>query len=271
MQGSAPKQRPNRRNRLDELLLDRGLAETLPSARSLILAGQVVVNEQRVDKPGTLCNPCAHIRLKNTREFVSRGGLKLKSAMTAFGITDQFRGTLVVDLGASTGGFTDCLLQAGTARVLSVEIGSNQLSWKLRKDPRVVSVEKTDLRNFSPTRYGTPDWIVADLSFIRLSLVAGHIGRMASPGTGILLLVKPQFELPAEQVPPGGVVRNPELRNKAFLAAKNALELADFQFMASCDAAIRGRSGNLEIFLYMIKSPENPTTPEILQPSFRRG
>ncbi|MCB9229011.1 MAG: TlyA family RNA methyltransferase [Deltaproteobacteria bacterium] len=248
--------RQTKRKRLDQLLTEAGLADSIPSARALILAGQVVVNEQRADKPGSLYSIKSEIRLKKQGLFVSRGGEKLWSAIRQLGLSQSFQDTLVFDLGASTGGFTDCVLQAGARQVIAVDIGAAQLAWRLLQDPRVISVEKTDLRDFSASAYGCPDWIVADLGFIRLSLVAGHISALSGSGSRLLAMVKPQFELPQELVPSGGVVTDPALQQQALSQARYAFERCGFRFIASADSSIRGRRGNQETFLYMMKEAE---------------
>ena len=200
------------RKRLDDLLVKQELASTLQAARALILAGSVFVNQQRVDKPGTQVNPSSEISLRRKpSKYVSRGGLKLEAAIDTFEV--GVRGHTCLDLGASTGGFTDCLLQHGARRVYAVDVGRGQLDWKLRNDPRVIVREAVNARYLTPANLPEEiNIITVDVSFISLRLIFPVIRRFL--GSKILALVKPQFEAERHEVEPGGLIRKPEKREE---------------------------------------------------------
>lgn len=237
------------KERLDVLVHQRGLAESVVRAQALILAGQVVVNDQRVDKPGTQIPLSAELRLKGeVIPYVSRGGLKLKGAIDAFKL--EVRGAVCADIGASTGGFTDCLLQEGAARVHAIDVGWGQLHEKLRRDPRVISRERVNARHLTDADLPEPvQVIVIDVSFISLETVLPAVLPRLSPGGLLIALVKPQFEASAAQVDKGGVVRDPAARQaaidriRAFVAGRGLVELG------VVDAAVPGPAGNLEALL----------------------
>lgn len=237
--------------RLDDELVRRGLADAKKTAQARIMAGDVVVDDQRVDKPSTMIYQDAVVRLKDDGPFVSRGGDKLFAAIEDLGLKEQFKDKIVLDVGASTGGFTDCCLQLGAARVIAVDVGTNQLAWTLRNDPRVLSVEQTDIRTYEAPKDLTFDWVVADVSFNSLARLASAIVKLA-PQARLLLLIKPQFELPRELVPSGGVVTNNDDRHAALELAKSALEECGKKITAQIDARVAGRSGNREIFVLAI-------------------
>lgn len=234
------------------LLLEKGLCSSREQAEAYIYAGQVLADDQRVEKPGQLLKPDAVLRLK-TKTFVGRGGDKLAQAIEDLGLSEAFRNTVVLDIGASTGGFTDCVLQLGAQKVLAVEVGFNQLSWKLRQDPRVLCFENTDIANFDASPFPELDWILADLSFRSLESMAPSIMRVSGSRTQFLILVKPQFELPKHEVPEGGVVRDEELWNKAIAQAQAAFEKLGVTAIRVIRSALPGRSGNQEFFLYFGK------------------
>ena len=194
--------------RLDELLVDRGLAETRAQAQRLIQAGQVFIGDEVADKPGRSVPQDAPVRVQEALRYVSRGGLKLEAALDAFGIDPT--GWVCADIGASTGGFTDCLLQRGAARVYAVDVGYGQLAWSLRIDPRVVSIERTNIRYLDPLPERA-SLATVDVSFIGLALVLPRIAGLLTPAGQIIALIKPQFEVGKGQVGKGGVVRDPIL------------------------------------------------------------
>ena len=240
--------------RLDQALVDRGLVSEIREARARILAGDVVVENQRVDKAGLTILSSAAIRLKDEGRFVSRGGDKLFAASEDFGLLEEFKGKIVLDVGASTGGFTDCCLQLGAIRAYAVDVGTNQLAWSLRQDPRVISHEKTDIRDFSPPEGLDIDWVVADVSFTSLTRLLDKIIE-AAPRAKLLLLVKPQFELPRDLIPAGGVVVDDNDRLEAVLLVENTLKAKGFVILNKKDARIEGRAGNREIFIHAIPGP----------------
>jgi 23S rRNA (cytidine1920-2'-O)/16S rRNA (cytidine1409-2'-O)-methyltransferase len=240
------------RVRLDRLLVDRGLAPTRERAKALIMAGLVVVEEERIDKAGTLVPPGAVIRLKGDgNPYVSRGGLKLEGALQIFGI--DVNGVVALDIGASTGGFTDCLLQRGARKVYAVDVGYSQIDWKLRTDERVVIFEKTNIRYFPDERIGdTIGLAVIDVSFISLKLVLPVAVRLTGENAGILALIKPQFEAGKDEVGKG-VIRDPDVHRRVvdeIAAFSTELEL---EVMGTCESPITGPAGNREFFLYARK------------------
>ncbi len=200
------------KKRLDQLLVDRGLAPSRQRARALIMAGKVLVDTQRKDKPGLQVDADADITLKGeTMPYVSRGGLKLEGALSATELSID--GLVCLDVGASTGGFTDCLLQHGAGKVYAVDVGYGQLAWKLRQDPRVVAIERTNIRHMAPDTIPEPvDLITIDTSFISLKIVIPAVLQHLKSTGRILALIKPQFEVGKGNVGKGGVVRDPEQR-----------------------------------------------------------
>ena len=240
------------KERLDLLLVEKGIVEDLHTANRLIMAGRVVVGDQRVDKPGQRVSREAPIRLKDDgSKFVSRGGDKLFSALKDLGLQDIMQDAHVLDVGASTGGFTDCCLQSGAKRVIALDVGVGQLAWELRSDARVTSLERTDLREFDPGLYPPIDVVVADVSFNSLARLAPAFRRAAPvPGTPFILLVKPQFELGREDVPQGGIVLDQGLRQKALDIVREAMTAVGLDVIASVDSRVSGRRGNQEIFLF---------------------
>lgn len=236
--------------RLDQVLVERGLAETLDAAKRLIMAGEVVVGDQRVDKPGTPIRLGEAVRIKDTGgRFVSRGGEKLHAALVDLGLEGALKDLVVLDVGASTGGFTDCCLKLGARHVIALDVGTNQLAWELRQDARVTVLEGTDIRSFPREAHPTPDFVVADVSFNSLARLAGAFVA-AAPGARFLLLVKPQFELKREQIPAGGVVEDPALKEEAVQSVVRAFEKLGLKRQAAVESKLAGRAGNREIFLY---------------------
>ncbi|HEY8211149.1 MAG TPA: TlyA family RNA methyltransferase [Myxococcaceae bacterium] len=238
-----------KKERLDVLVVERGLAESRARAQALILAGEVVVDDQRVDKPGTLVPREAGLRLKGEAlPYVSRGGLKLKAALDRFQV--DARGAVCADIGASTGGFTDCLLQSGAAKVHAIDVGHGQLHQKLRADPRVVSREGVNARHL--TLAELPELVsvlVVDVSFISLRLVLpAALPRLAAGGT-LVALVKPQFEVGREQVGKGGVVRDAAARAEAIEGIRAFVASAGLSVLGVMDSPIAGPAGNVEALL----------------------
>jgi len=235
---------------LDVLLVERGLAESREKAKRLIMAGEVLVGDRVVDKPGTRVAEDAEIRLRATLPYVSRGGLKLEAALDRFGVA--VAGEVAADIGASTGGFTDCLLQRGAARVYAIDVGYGQLAWRLRNGPRVVVLERTNIRYLE----GLPepvDLATVDVSFISLELVLPVVVRLLKPEGEIIALIKPQFEAGREHVGKGGVVRDPEVHRSVLEGITAwALEhgLAVRGLMRS---PLKGPAGNVEFLAYLSK------------------
>jgi 23S rRNA (cytidine1920-2'-O)/16S rRNA (cytidine1409-2'-O)-methyltransferase len=245
---------PAKRVRLDKLLVDRGLTASRERARRLIMAGDVWVAEQRVDKPGALVPVAAPIDVRAADiPFVSRGGLKLEAALTHWNI--DVRDLVAVDIGASTGGFTDCLLQRHARHVIAVDVGYGQFAWQLRQDPRVTLFERVNIRHFSAAQLpALATLAVIDVSFISLRLVLPTvIPLLHAPGT-ILALVKPQFEVGKGEVGKGGVVRDPA-QHRAAVDSIRAFGLSmGLQSLGEFPSPILGPKGNREFFLYFALS-----------------
>ncbi|MBM4251438.1 MAG: TlyA family RNA methyltransferase [Deltaproteobacteria bacterium] len=239
------------KNRLDLTLVARGLADTIEASRALIMAGKVLVNDQRRDKAGDLVAADATVRVKEASRFVSRGGEKLAAALADLQLTEVIRGLTVLDIGASTGGFTDCCLQHGAQHVVALDVGSNQLAWELRTNPRVTVLEQTDVRQFVPAEQPAIQFVVADVSFNSLARLAPAVVA-AAPGGGVhfLLLVKPQFELARDLVPDGGIVNDPSLRQLAATQVSQAFAAVGLSQCKVIDCRLPGRAGNQELFFY---------------------
>jgi 23S rRNA (cytidine1920-2'-O)/16S rRNA (cytidine1409-2'-O)-methyltransferase len=243
-----------RRERADKRVVDAGLAESRTRAQALILAGQVVIGEHAVEKPGQLVDADAPVRLKGeAMPYVSRGGLKLERALDHFRL--DVRGRSALDAGASTGGFTDCLLQRGAARVCAVDVGYGQLAWKLQQDPRVTSIERTNARALKPSDLPfRPDLVVCDVSFISLTLVLPALVACAAPGAPVVALVKPQFEVGKDEVGKGGVVRDPALRQNAVDKCADAARALGCAVLGVIESPITGPAGNVE-YLMLLATP----------------
>ncbi len=235
--------------RLDRWMVEHGHTETREKARALIMAGAVTINGQRADKAGHFVLPDAHVEVRAKIRYVSRGGLKLEGALQHFGI--DVTGAVCVDVGTSTGGFTDCLLQHGAARVHAVDTGSGQIDWRLRNDPRVILHESFNARNLELADLGEAvDLAVCDVSFISATLILPAIVRVLKPDTGrMVVLVKPQFEVGREQVGKGGIVREPALHAAACARVRACVEESDFT-TDIMDSPITGAEGNKEFLLY---------------------
>ncbi len=236
--------------RLDQLLVLRGLAPTRERAQAILLAGEVFVAGARADKAGALVADDAPIEVKGAdHPYVSRGGVKLAGALDAFAL--DVRGFACLDLGASTGGFTDCLLQRGAAKVVAVDVGYGQLAHKLRIDPRVVVMERTNARDLDAPAVGGPaDLTVVDASFIGLGKLMPAIARCTRPGGDLVALVKPQFEVGRAQASRvRGVVRDEGLRAEAVAGAAEAVAAAGFEVRLQRDSVLAGPKGNREVFV----------------------
>jgi len=233
------------KERLDKLLVMRGLAETRARAQALVLAGQVFSGGQRLEKSGQLVDGDAPLSLKETLPFVGRGGLKLAAALDYFGI--EVQGRTCLDIGASTGGFTDCMLQRGARRVVAVDVGYGQLDWSLRQDPRVDVREKINARYLSPEDFDCRfDLIVADVSFISLTMILPVVPPLAVPSGVVIVLIKPQFEVGKGQVGKGGIVRDAETQARVVDEIVRFAERLGMQSRGSIESPILGAEGNRE-------------------------
>jgi 23S rRNA (cytidine1920-2'-O)/16S rRNA (cytidine1409-2'-O)-methyltransferase len=235
--------------RADVLLVAKGLAESRERARALILAGRVYRGEQRVDKAGEKLPPDVELEVRGElHPYVSRGGVKLAGALDAFGV--DVSGRVAADFGASTGGFTDCLLERGAAKVYAIDVGYGQLHSKLRNDPRVVVMERTNARHLTAESLPEPvDLVVIDASFIGLEKLLPAALAISARGGEILGMVKPQFQVGPDRLPRGGVVRDEALRKEAIDEVARAASALGLEEVARADAAIAGPKGNLECFL----------------------
>jgi 23S rRNA (cytidine1920-2'-O)/16S rRNA (cytidine1409-2'-O)-methyltransferase len=254
MTGKNPKIRP--KIRLDRLLVERGIASSRERARALILAGDVFVLGERVDKAGALIDPGADIVLRGEdNPYASRGGLKLKGALERFGI--RVEGMTALDVGASTGGFTDCLLQEGARRVYAVDVGYGQLAWKLRSDPRVVNIERTNIRFYAGKEITEEteeiDIATIDVSFISLRLAIPPVLKLLRDGGILLALVKPQFEAGREEVGKKGVVRDPEIHRRVLKEISEFMAESGLKVAGTCESPLTGPAGNREFFVYALK------------------
>lgn len=249
---------PKLKTRLDQLLVGRGLARSRAQAQALVMAGRVVVEGVDRPKAGALVPEAARITVKESAPFVSRGGEKLAGALDHFGISPA--GQTVLDTGASTGGFTHCLLTRGARRVYAVDVGYGQLDAGLRSDPRVVALERVNIRRLAPDTILEPiDLATLDLSFISLTLVLPKILELLRPGGEIVALVKPQFEVGKGQVGKGGVVRDPQLQLAAVQKVADAAAALGLTVSPAFPSSLKGPKGNQEYFLHLIyqsKSPE---------------
>lgn len=258
------------KERLDILLVQQGLAASREKAKAVIMAGNVFVNGQREDKAGTMIDVTAPITVKGSQlKYVSRGGLKLEKAMSHFNVTPE--GKVCMDVGASTGGFTDCMLQNGAVKVYSVDVGHGQLDWKLRNDERVVCMEKTNIRYVVPEDIGEPPAFVSiDVSFISLTKVLLPVRELMTGDGEIVCLIKPQFEAGREKVGKKGVVRDPRVHEEviekvAAYASGIGLQSIDLEF-----SPIKGPEGNIEYLLHLKKLPEESAASRISGDTVKR-
>jgi len=236
--------------RLDRILVDQGLAASREQARALILAGRVLVNHLKIDKAGSLVPDTAEIRITgDLNPYVSRGGLKLRGALDAFGI--DVTGLTALDVGASTGGFTDCLLQAGARKVYALDVGYGQLAWKLRSDSRVVPIERTNIRYFDGASIPDPlDMATIDASFISLRIILPKVVALVKPGGMIIALIKPQFEVGRGQVGKHGVVSDPSLHRSVVEEISVLCGQLHLEEMSTCESPLLGPAGNREFFVF---------------------
>jgi 23S rRNA (cytidine1920-2'-O)/16S rRNA (cytidine1409-2'-O)-methyltransferase len=253
---STPSHRPRARHRLDQALVDRGLCASREQAQRAILAGQVRVNQQRALKTSTPVSAADALALDTPERFVSRGGHKLEHAVQFFQL--QVSGKTAIDLGASTGGFTDCLLQAGAARVYAVDVGYGQLAWKLRQDPRVVVMEKTNARDLTPARFPEPfpgaDLVVIDCSFISLKKILPAAVALLRIAGQLVALVKPQFEAGKAEADRGaGVIRDPAIHQRILLDLEQFVRQSPgMHWRGITESPLLGPAGNKE-FLALIE------------------
>lgn len=238
------------RQRIDRLLVERGLAESREKAQAMLLAGEVLVNEQKITKAGQQVAPDAPIRvLAEPPKYVSRAGFKLEGAFDQFGITVE--GQICLDIGASTGGFTDCLLQHGAAKVYAIDAGTAQLHWKIRSDPRVIVREKCNARYLDAETLPEPvTFFCCDVSFISVTLIMPALPPFLSEGAEAVVLAKPQFEVERGQVGKGGIVTDPALHAAVVDKVSGALAGLGFAEIRTAPSPVRGAEGNQEFLVY---------------------
>ena len=251
------------KERLDVLLVSRGLAETRTKAQAIIMSGDVYVGGQKADKPGMSYEDTVEIEVRGQAcPYVSRGGLKLEKALRDFGVDPT--GYVCSDSGASTGGFTDCLLQQGAAKVFAIDVGYGQLAWKIRQDPRVVCMERTNIRYVQPEDLGEPlDLSVVDVSFISLKIVLPAIARLLKPTGQVLCLIKPQFEAGKEKVGKKGVVRDPAVHQEVleyFVALADEL---GFTIRNLTFSPVKGPEGNIEFLGHLSREAGVRNVPDL--------
>lgn len=243
--------------RLDRLIFEKGLSESREKAKALILEGSIYVNGRTADKAGEMVREGIHIEILKRRTYVSRGGMKLQEALKGFHIDVQHKTAL--DVGASTGGFSDCLLQNGAARVYAVDVGYGQFDWKLRNDPRVKLLEKTNIRYLDRSAIEEEiDIVTIDVSFISLLKVIPNILSFLAPGKEIIAMIKPQFEAGRRLVGKGGVIRDASIREQVIRDVKEGLEDLGLEVRGMITSPILGSKGNIEYLIYMVTPPTPP-------------
>jgi 23S rRNA (cytidine1920-2'-O)/16S rRNA (cytidine1409-2'-O)-methyltransferase len=247
-----------RRERIDKLLVERGLAESRTKAQAMVMAGVVLVNEQRVEKPSEQFATDSQIRIKHaddpTSRYVGRGGLKLEAALREFQI--DTRGAVCLDVGASTGGFTDCLLQNGAAKVFAIDVGHNQIDWRLRNDPRVEVREGVNARYLEPQNFPRKfDLVVIDVSFISVAKILPAVVPLLRPNGSLVVLIKPQFEVGRGEVGSGGVVRDEGKRMKAVAEVNGFASTMGLQVEGTIESPITGAEGNVEYLAHYSYHP----------------
>lgn len=255
------------KKRLDMLMMERALAPSREKAKAYIMAGNVYVDGQKEDKAGTMFPETVKIEVRgNTLPYVSRGGLKLEKAMNNFDVT--LEGKVCMDVGASTGGFTDCMLQNGAVKVYSIDVGYGQLDWKLRNDPRVVCMEKTNIRYVVPEDLeGPADFSSIDVSFISLTKVLLPVRELLTEEGEIVCLIKPQFEAGREKVGKKGVVRDPAVHQEVIEKVRDYAMSISMEPCHLSFSPIKGPEGNIEYLLHLKKHPQGSEVPDSLQVS----
>jgi 23S rRNA (cytidine1920-2'-O)/16S rRNA (cytidine1409-2'-O)-methyltransferase len=247
------------KERIDKLLVDRGIAESLTKAQALVMSGVVLADEQRIDKPSDKVSPDSKVRIKGDSaesRYVGRGGLKLEGALREFGIDPT--GMNCIDVGASTGGFTDCLLQYGADKVVAVDVGTNQLAWKLRNDDRVTVFENVNARALKAEDIPfVPDLIVMDVSFISVKKILPALKDLISPNGKIIVLIKPQFEVEKGEVGKGGIVREPEKQEAVVRSVTEFASSIGLSRIGLAESPILGAEGNKEFLALFAPVVEN--------------
>jgi 23S rRNA (cytidine1920-2'-O)/16S rRNA (cytidine1409-2'-O)-methyltransferase len=242
-----------RKERFDKLLVEKGMVQSRERARALIMEGKVTVDGQTLEKPGLQVKVDAHLQIRGEdMPFVSRGGLKLEAALKAFGVDPE--GKVVIDVGASTGGFTDCVLQKGAKKVYAIDVGYGQLAWKLQKDPRVVNLERRNIRYLKREEVAEEaDLILVDTSFISIEKFLPHLLGFLKEGGDLLCLIKPQFEVGRGEVDKGGVVKDPALHQKVIDRISQFSQGLGLKGREVIESPLLGPKGNREFFIHLKK------------------
>ena len=250
------------KKRLDVLLTEQGYADTRSKAQAIIMAGQVYVNGQKADKPGISYEETVQLEVRGeTCPYVSRGGLKLEKALRDFGVKPE--GYVCSDSGASTGGFTDCLLQQGAKKVFAIDVGYGQLDWKIRSDPRVVVMERTNVRYVTPEDLGEPlDLSVVDVSFISLKIVLPVIKTFLKPTGQVLCLIKPQFEAGKDKVGKKGVVRDPAIHKEVLDSFVELADSLEMKILGLTFSPVKGPEGNIEFLGHLTLNDQPGIRPD---------
>jgi 23S rRNA (cytidine1920-2'-O)/16S rRNA (cytidine1409-2'-O)-methyltransferase len=238
-----------KKNRLDKVLVDRGLVPTVEKAQALIMARAIKVNDEFIDKAGALISADAEIQIKgNDNPYVSRGGLKLREALDKFAV--DVHGLVVLDVGASTGGFTDCLLHAGAEKVYALDVSYGQFAWKLREDKRVVVIERTNVRYYDGADFTEqPDFATIDVSFISLGIVLPAVIKLLKDDASILALIKPQFEAAREEIGNHGVVTDSHVHERIVQQTVDICKSTGMEVIGTCESTLMGPEGNKEFFI----------------------
>ena len=249
-------EKKQKKQRVDHLLFERGLCSSLKEAQALVYANKIYTHDRKIKKPSEMLEAQSFLGIKSSSsKFVSRGGDKLLGAIKDLDLQHLVKDSLALDVGSSTGGFTDCLLQQGAKHVVALDVGHNQLAWRLQKDPRVTSLEKTHIKDIEEQHRKEYDLIVADISFNSLENLAPHLCSASKKNSfSLILLIKPQFELPRELIPKGGVVTNPEHHAEAVEKTVSCFESLGFSYVGQSKSSVPGRSGNLEYFVHFKKA-----------------
>lgn len=257
MNAKEGRERASGKKRLDAVLVERGLVETRARARAVIMAGDVYVDGVRTDKAGALVKEGSEIAVKDTSlKYVSRGGIKLEAALKEFRIDPE--GEIAVDIGASTGGFADCLLRSGAAKVYAVDVGYGQLDWKLRQDPRVIIREKLNARYIKPEDIGEPaDIVVIDVSFISLTMIIPPVLALLNSGGVLIALIKPQFEVGKGEVGKGGIVRDEAKHGEVIDKITEFVKSLGVSVLGVIQSPIEGAEGNKEFLIAAVKGNED--------------
>lgn len=251
------------KTRLDRLLVERGLAESREKAQALIMAGEVLVNRQKASKPGQNVDADANIEVMARPPYVSRGGFKLAGALDRFGIDPA--GKVCVDIGASTGGFTDVLLRSGAAHVVALDVGHGQLDWRIRNDPRVTVFERVNARALTPETFGSAprlfEIITIDVSFISLRLILPSVAPLLTGASDVVALVKPQFEAGRDEVGKGGLITDPSVHARVINEVMQAATVGGLDTIAQTPSPIAGQEGNREFLLHLRRTGAGASSP----------